>query len=83
MKTLTITKAGQSTPALSIPLTLVDDAVLGGDGWQAAHMIALNDADSVCEAIGDAFASDAINYQMLDGGAAEGELNGFMWRVEG
>lgn len=81
MKTVLITR---NSVTKQFPLRVVPNSVLTGDGWTDGEMIAATDADAVNAFVGDDFASDAINFQMIDGNAMQGELDGAVtWKVEG
>ena len=80
MKVVLIKKVDSSV-SKRFPLSIVEQSVLTGDGWVDGEMIAGADADELDAFVGDRFASDAINFQMIDGGATDGDLPGYTWQV--
>jgi len=64
------------------PLTIVHNIVdTGDDDLGDAEILAGDVAEAVDAFLGDSFASDAINYQLIDGSAIRGEFNGCEWKV--
>lgn len=64
------------------PLTIVHNIVdTGDDELGDAEILAGEVAEAVDAFLGDSFASDAINFQMIDGSALCGEFNGCEWKV--
>lgn len=79
MKQVLITRDGVTK---AFPLTLVQSIVSTGyDEFGDAEILAGEVAEGVDAFLGDSFASDAINYQMIDGYAIRGEFNGCEWKV--
>lgn len=66
----------------SFALSLAHGIVDTGDGeLKDAEILAGEVAEEVDAFLGDSFASDAINFQMIDGSALCGEFNGCEWKV--
>lgn len=79
MKTITINRDGI---VIDFPLTLVHAVVdTGGDGLEDAEMLAGWVFDAVNTFTRDDLAADTINFQMIDGEALSGEVNGCEWKI--